>query len=374
MNTSSFKNKTGLSLGLACLFLLNALPLPAFALSQVRLAGKEVFAIQTSAGGISAAQRTQTAQKNLDDALVASNDKSPAAVNVVTVKGTPVVTLGGYSVVTVDAASAKMAGTTTAILAKRWAEAIKAALRDQSGVNKYIAQLTGSAAALPAVSSGTTHGDTCAGSRPPVTYQKAHVVYVPAGMTMPITLSSAISSQAAKSGDPIQAKLSQDVVLGDSTIPAGSLICGHVVEAKAGERMDKGGTLTIKFDTLKTPDGSSSRIQAHIVAGSARLSKAADGDLVKGETKEDKIKTAAIHGAIGAGAGALAGTVIGAISSYGYDTGRGFLSGAVIGAGLGVAESLLLKKGEDAVLKSGDQMQLQLDAPATLAVSSTGTM
>ncbi len=139
--------------------------------------------------------------------------------------------------------------------------------------------------------------------------------------------------------------------------------------------MAKSGQLSIKFDTLRTPDGSSSKIIARLVGGIDKFDKTTDGTSLKGETTSDKVKTAAIHGAIGAGAGALAGMTIGAIASRGHRTGTGAWSGAAIGAGLGVAESLLLRKGKDVVLQSGEELKLQLDQPATLSLRPTsGTM
>jgi hypothetical protein len=333
-----------------------ALPLAVFAATGVKIAGNDAFAISTGAGGMSVTQRAQVVQTNLDNALVAAADKGPAAVKIVYVKGTPVVTVGGYHVVTVDGASAKAAGTTPAVLAQRWSEGLKRSLSDQTSVQRYVAQLT---------------GDTAGGG---ASY-KARVVYVPAGMVLPIKLNTTVTTQTAQAGDPIQAELSQDINLGDNVIPAGSVISGKIVASKSGDRMAKSGQMSIKFDSLRTPDGTASPIKAHIVGGVDKFDKNGDGTTLKGESTSNKVKTAAVHGAIGAGTGALAGIAIGAIASRGHRVGTGAWSGAAIGAGLGVAESLLLRKGKDVVLQSGEELKLQLDAPATLAITgSTGTM
>src|SRR5437016_1521395 len=53
---------------------------------------------------------------------------------------------------------------------------------------------------------------------PPPNYQ-GHVCYVPAGMTVPVTLATAISTDVARPGDAVQATLSQSVTLGDGMIP-----------------------------------------------------------------------------------------------------------------------------------------------------------
>ncbi|MDV2687148.1 hypothetical protein RYX56_22630, partial [Alkalihalophilus lindianensis] len=82
-------------------------------------------------------------QKNLDNALVASKDRGPSSVNITYVKGSPVITLGGYKIVEVDAGNAKAYGTTPALLAKKWADALRNSLVDQASVESYVAQLTG---------------------------------------------------------------------------------------------------------------------------------------------------------------------------------------------------------------------------------------
>jgi hypothetical protein len=194
-------------------------------------------------------------------------------------------------------------------------------------------------------------------------------------MVLPIKLKTTVSSQTAQAGDPIHAELSEDINLGENIIPAGSVITGKIVASKSGDRMSKTGQMSIKFNTLRTPDGSSSPITGHIVGGVDKFDKNGDGTTLKAESTSSKVKTAAVHGAIGAGTGALAGIAIGAIASRGHRVGTGAWSGAAIGAGLGVAESLLLRKGKDVVLQSGDELKLQLDTAATLAVgSATGAM
>ncbi|MEZ4535203.1 MAG: hypothetical protein R3D26_09420 [Cyanobacteriota/Melainabacteria group bacterium] len=119
-------------------------PLPVSAQdATVRLAGQAVITNVSTAGALTGAQRAETIQQNLDNALVASKDRSPNAVNIEYVKGLPVITLGGYQVITVDSASAKTAGTTPALLAQRWADALKGALQDQASVSSYVGHLTG---------------------------------------------------------------------------------------------------------------------------------------------------------------------------------------------------------------------------------------
>ena len=103
INMSSVKRLFILATG--SILLSSLLPIAALAdMAAVKISGNTVFTVHDAAN-ISADQRAQTIQSNLDNALVATPDKSPSAVHVVFVKGTPVITLGGYRVVTVDSNS-----------------------------------------------------------------------------------------------------------------------------------------------------------------------------------------------------------------------------------------------------------------------------
>ncbi len=335
--------------------------------NTVKVSGQAVFSIPTRAGKLSAASRAAIVQHNLDNALVASKDRSPSAVKIVYVKGVPFVTLGGYQVITVDTASARAAHTTPVMLAARWANNIKSSLQDSSSINNYVSQLT-----------GTTSSDTSSFQNSPsslvpratqsVPLHKGRIVFIPAGMVIPITLATGVSSEVAQSGDRVEAKVNQTINLEHGSIPAGSLVIGQVAESEAARRLGKSGELNLRFIMLRTSDGVDTPITAHMIGTISKYSQTGGdaGGTIQGETTKNKVESAAIRGAIGAGAGALIGTTIGAIASHGYGTGRGALTGAALGAGLGVADALLIRKGTNVALTSGQQLQLQLDAPAQL--------
>ncbi|RTL43801.1 MAG: TrbI/VirB10 family protein [Candidatus Melainabacteria bacterium] len=342
--------------------------LPAMADTAVRIAGAPAFSVSSGAGGQTATQRTATMQRNLDNALVASTDRSPNSVKVTYVNGQPVLTLGGFYIATPDAASAKKQGLTTAALANKWAAGLKASLKNSGSVNRYIASLTGGD--KPSVGeAGTT--TTSSGSFP--YYKQGRIAYIPAGMMMPVTVNTALSSGVSRVGDKVEASLAQPINLGNSEIPAGSLLIGQVTTAVPGARMSHSGNLGLKFTRLRTPDGVETPITAHIVGdlGKFHLASGAQSDVFRGETTKQKIEKAAIHGAIGAGSGAVIGTVIGAIAGGGRGAGRGAIAGLGLGTGIGVAESLLLRKGDNVNVGSGDAFNLQLDAPASVAISSS---
>lgn len=198
------------------------------------------------------------------------------------------------------------------------------------------------------------------------TVRQGRVTYAPAGLVIPISLSTGIATQVAKPGDVIQASISQAVMLGDSMIPQGSVITGTITDAEAGKMLGRTGSLGIKFNTLRTPDGQQTPISAHLIGGIGKYSGAQD-DTIKGETWKGKVVQAGMRGAIGAGTGAALGTAVGAIAGGTRGAGRGAWSGTAIGAGAGVVDSLILRKGKDVQIPAGTAMQLMLDSPVSIA-------
>jgi hypothetical protein len=381
--------------------------------ADVRFAGHPVMTNIAGAGSQSGDARAEQVQQNLDNALVAAKDRTPASVNITYVKGLPVITLGGYQVITVDAASAKANGTSPAVLAGRWADSLRNSLRDQASVQSYVSQLSGDyASSAPPVSSappqgappqqgeyfGSNNGQptqygasatynyaapqngggyaapqgSVGYTPPPRGYRQGRVAYAPAGLVIPAQLNTSIATQVARPGDMIQAGITQSVILGDSQIPAGSVLLGQVSEAKKGGYLGMSGKLEIQFNRLRTPDGTETPIVAHIVGGIGKYDdKDGNGELV-GETWKGKTVQAVGRGAVGAGVGAALGTAVGAIAGGRGGVGRGAWSGTAIGGGAGVAQSLLLRKGKDVTIPSGTPLQIQLDAPSSIAGAGPG--
>ncbi len=395
---------------------------------SVRIAGNTIFENKVASAGMSVEQKAAAIQQNLDNALVAAKDRSAASVSIVYVKGIPVITLGGFQVCTVDADNSRLAGVTPAVLAQRWADALKNSLQNTKSINDYVAQLTGASNSQPLPA--PTYDSSNAGTQTNVQYSpppqqayngappqyggdqfnrnayppqganyappqgyppqgygqqgyaqqgqypapygaqpmRGRVAYAPAGLNIPATLNTSIATQAAQAGDLIQATINQSVLLGDSQIPAGSVIIGTVTEAKHGGYLGRAGTLGVKFNRLRTPDGVETPITAHIEGGIGKYSDKNGNDQFAGETWKTKVGQGAIRGGIGAGAGAALGTAVGAIAGGGRGAGRGAWSGTAIGAGVGVLDSLVLRKGKDVVIPSGQQVNIQLDAPVSISV------
>lgn len=384
MKIYSKQTKAPFILTVALSQLLAFAPLPSMAAdTAVRIAGQSVFSIPAGQNRAAAESRAAAIQKALDNALVAAQTRQPSAVKVVYFKGLPVVTLSGYRIVTIDASTAKAFGTTPAVLATRWSTAIKKTLSNQESVDHYVAQLTGADNDAPAYTPSPSPAPqaTAPQTSAPIAQtttpvQRGRIVYVPAGMVLPITLTTGISSEVAQPGDRVEATVNQTINLENGMIPAGSVVVGQVTQTDEAKRLGRSGELGFKFTTLRTPDGAESPITAHIIGSVSKYAEQGGdtSDVVKGETTKNKVESAAIRSAVGAGAGALLGTAIGAIAGHGSGAGKGAWSGAAIGGGLGLADALLLRKGANVQLKSGEQMKLQLDAPAQLAGYNTGNM
>jgi hypothetical protein len=408
-----------------------ALSIPVFATAgstvsssaSVHIGGQPVITLAMPG----AATKAEQIQKNIDNALVATNDRSPATVKVTYVKGKPVITLGGFLVTAVDSQTAAAAHTTPAVLTQKWANELRTALSNKASVSAYLAQLTGTSTpiasnsrssksyspahsssasasgrntqssgshsassslspsnALGATSSGassTGSGSIGSGTAiadngipapgmSPTPYAKARVIFVPAGLVMPLKLNTSISSQVSKVGDTVMAKLTDPVNLGDAVIPADTVITGHVTKASTGTYKSQSGRLGVKFTSIRTPDGVETPITAHIVGSLGSFQAVQEGsDEFRGETGNSKVKKALVDTAIGAGSGAVLGLTIGAISGGERGVGRGMVAGTAFGAGAGLLASYLLK-GKDVSVSSEQTVKLQLDQPARFAMAS----
>lgn len=397
--------------------------------NKVRIAGNPVITLVGTTGS----DRADKIQHNIDNSLVAASSHGPSSVKITYVKGLPVISLGGYYITTVDNVTAKANGTTASLLAQKWANALKSALANSSSTEAYIAQLSGKSTvdssytspstpsydttasnslpsnpvSDPSSSSGDSSSPSTIADAAPQTapqygwqsmakdpstnqapsYQPAaqteapaptpaypstpyqgRLSYVPAGMSIPVKLATSLSSQVAKPGDLIMAKTTQDIALANGNIPANSTLIGQVVDSNGGAWMGRSGKLAIKFTSLRTPNGLETPISAHI---SGNIGKYADrgNDTFRGENTMSKVKKTLVASAIGAGGGSALGLAVGAIAGGGRGVGRGAWSGAAIGAGVGLAESLLIRRGSDVNLTQGQDVNLQLDAPVSIAMN-----
>lgn len=111
--------------------------------NPVKLAGEDVFTIKAAAGGFTAEERSIIIERNLNNALLASQDRSPSCVEIVTVNKLPVIRVGGKHVLTVDTSLAQMNGESCVKLAEDWAGRMRFVLSDAERVKNYVSQISG---------------------------------------------------------------------------------------------------------------------------------------------------------------------------------------------------------------------------------------
>ncbi len=199
----------------------------------------------------------------------------------------------------------------------------------------------------------------------PPAYNTPNLPQAQAGLTLPVTLQTAISTQVAHQGDFVQGVINQNINLGNGGfIPAGTMVTGTVTDSIAGRRLSRSGLLSISFTSIRLPTGQLIPITAHLVGDLGKYSNKGQGqnDVYRGEGWGTKAGQTLIRGGAGAGLGAALGTGVGAIAGGGRGAGMGAWSGAAIGGGIGLAD-MLLRKGKDVLIPSGTPIQIQLDAP-----------
>jgi hypothetical protein len=137
-------------------------------------------------------------------------------------------------------------------------------------------------------------------------------VTIPAGSSMTVRTSSALSSETSKSGDRFSATLAAPVSVGGRVVvPSGTPVTGQVVEAKSRGKLKGEARLKLALTTL-TYKGHSYPIETELST----------------TTEKGKGKRTAATTAGGAGAGALIGALAGG--------GKGAGIGALIGGGAGL--------------------------------------
>lgn len=178
-----------------------------------------------------------------------------------------------------------------------------------------------------------------------------YIRVVPVGTKIPIIMDSAVDSDTSQEGDEFTARTSEDLSIDGSTVlPAGSIIKGRIAKINPPKTMGRSGSVSLKFDTVTTPDDRQIPIIANLVA---------HGGVVHARRGMKDIAldgaTITLPTAAGLGIGLLAG-----------GTGQGRVSpgvGAGVGAGIGVAVGvaiLMIKKGKRVDVRPGDELKIEL--------------
>lgn len=191
---------------------------------------------------------------------------------------------------------------------------------------------------------------------------KGSVVTVPAGQSFKAVLMAPISSETAYNGQAITLALNSDFYFNGKRIaPAGSSVTGTVIEVSKAKHGTLNGKLTLRFTQIITPSGQTIPISAVVKTDDNT------GTLVGG-TKFDIATEYGKDVAIGAGAGAVLGTIAGPLS--GGSVGRGAALMTAVGAGGGLVKSIW-DKGTDVTIPANAGIELILTQPITVNPTSS---
>jgi hypothetical protein len=169
-------------------------------------------------------------------------------------------------------------------------------------------------------------------------------VTIPSGMTLQLSLNTAVASDTSHVEDAVSADLTSAVIVnGRTVVPAGAVVSGIVTDADDSDRIQGRAHIDFDFTSLKT-GGSHYAISANPIS---RLAPATKG--------EDATKIG-----IGAGAGAILGGILGGKKGAGQ--------GAIVG-GAGGTGVVLATRGKEIRLPSGTDVSTQLTAPLIIRVA-----
>jgi hypothetical protein len=177
-------------------------------------------------------------------------------------------------------------------------------------------------------------------------------VVIPRKTDIFITLGRTVSSKTAAAGDKFFGQIAVPVTIDDRiVIPVGSHIIGHVEKTKKPGRVRGEGEISLRFDTVILPDGTTRQIAAAVSSAEGYEAAAGEEGIITAESDQGA------QAAEGAVKGGVTGAGIGGIAGRSWKgAGIGAAAGAATGAVIGV-----LKKNNEVVLPRGTSVTVQLD-------------
>jgi len=169
------------------------------------------------------------------------------------------------------------------------------------------------------------------------------IVTIPAGTTLPLELTTAVSSATAQVETPVSARLRRAVTIdGTTALPAGTVLHGEVSEVERAGRVQGRSRLALRFTSVVI-DGRRESLRTNPVSFEGEATKS-----------EDATKIGA-----GAGIGAAIGGIIGG--------GSGAAKGAVIGGAAGTG-AVLATRGKEVELAAGSDLNPTLASAVDVEV------
>ncbi len=164
-------------------------------------------------------------------------------------------------------------------------------------------------------------------------------VEVPVGTVLDVRLETGLSTKTARVGDHFDAVVAAPVSVGGETaIPAGAAVTGHLIVAEQPGKIKGRGELELAYDRLRF-DGRDYPLDSRSRLYESRSGKSKDIAMVGG----------------GAAAGGLLGGLLG-------ESAGAALKGVVVGGAAGTAASLLTR-GPQLELGRGTTLEFRLDHP-----------
>ncbi len=168
-------------------------------------------------------------------------------------------------------------------------------------------------------------------------------VTIPAGTSLPLTMTSTISSASAQVEAPVSARLTNAVVInGDTAIPAGSTVSGTVTDVERSGRVEGRAHIAFTFNQARI-NGEREDLKTNPLTFEANATKTKDAEKV--------------------GIGAVGGAVLGGILGGKKGAGKGAIAGGAAGTGV-----VLATRGEEVTVNEGTNVTATLAQPLTIRI------
>jgi hypothetical protein len=165
------------------------------------------------------------------------------------------------------------------------------------------------------------------------------------GTKIRVSMDTEISSDVSGRNDTFTTTIAEPVKVRETIVlPVGTVIEGRVTEVERASSAGKGGSLSVKFETIRFENGEKREIEGVLV-----------NRLKASSTQKTSLLTVIGGTALGALIGAVSGTENGA------------LIGAGVGAGAGTGIAVL-KKGKNVRIKTAEKFEIELTKQVTLPV------
>jgi len=166
-----------------------------------------------------------------------------------------------------------------------------------------------------------------------------------AGTKIRVSMDNEINSEVAGVNDTFTTKIAEPVRVRETIVlPVGTVIEGRVTKVERAASGGKGGSLSVRFETIRFENGEKREIEGVLV----------------NELKTARSQKTSILAVIG-------GTAIGALLGAVAKTENGALIGAGIGAGAGTGVALV-RKGKNVRIKTDEKFEIELKKQVTLPV------